>query len=86
MTLAYHRFTAMLLLIYGSLLLSGVYYCLSVFWCAVANNSWILHHDDATAHTALSVREFLASKQITVQEHNPYSPELAPMTIFCSHR
>ena len=31
-----------------------------------ANNSWILHHDNAPAHTALSVREFLATKQITV--------------------
>jgi hypothetical protein len=31
-----------------------------------ANNSWILRHDNAPAHTALSVREFLASKQITV--------------------
>jgi len=27
-----------------------------------ANNSWILHHDNAPAHTALSVREFLATK------------------------
>ena len=25
-----------------------------------ANNSWILHHDIAPAHTALFVREFLA--------------------------
>ena len=25
-----------------------------------ANNSWILHHDNAPAHTALSVREVLA--------------------------
>jgi hypothetical protein len=33
--------------------LSGVYYCPSVFWCAVTNNSWILHHDNAPAHTAL---------------------------------
>jgi len=31
-----------------------------------ANNSWILHHVNALAHTALSVREFLATKQITV--------------------
>ena len=29
-----------------------------------ANNSWILHHDNATAHTVLCVREFLATKQI----------------------
>jgi hypothetical protein len=78
MTLAYQRFTATLLLIYGGLFLSGVYYCLSVFWCAVANNSWFLQHDNAPAHTALSVGEFLASKQITVLVHPPNSPDLAP--------
>jgi hypothetical protein len=37
------------------------------------NNSWILHHDNAPAHTALSGRKFLASKQITVLEHPPCS-------------
>jgi transposase len=31
---------------------------------------------------ALSVREFLASKQITVLEHPPYSPDLAPNGFF----
>jgi hypothetical protein len=31
----YQHFTAVLLLIYGNLFLSGIYYCLSVFWCAV---------------------------------------------------
>jgi len=30
----YQCFTAVLLLIYGSLFLSGIYYCLRVFWCA----------------------------------------------------
>jgi ribosomal protein S25 len=30
----------------------------------LANNSWILHYDNAPAHTALTVREFLASKQL----------------------
>jgi hypothetical protein len=39
MTLAYQRFTAVLLLIYDCLFLSNVYYCLSVFWCAVARRS-----------------------------------------------
>jgi len=40
MTLTYHRFTAvLLLLIYGSLFLSGTYYCLRVFWCAAARTS-----------------------------------------------
>ena len=41
MTLTYQRFTAVLLLIYGSLFLSGIYeyYCLRVFWCAAARMS-----------------------------------------------
>ena len=41
------------------------------------HNSWILHHDNAPAHTALSAREFLATKQVTVLEHPAYSPDLA---------
>jgi hypothetical protein len=45
-----------------------------------ANNSWILHHDNAPAHTA--VREFLATKQITVSEHPAYSPDLASNDFF----
>ena len=47
-----------------------------------ANNSLILHHDNTPAHTALSVREFLATKQITVLEHPAYSPDLAPSDFF----
>jgi len=42
MALTYHRFTAVLLLLllmYGSLLLSGIYYCLCVFWCVAARMS-----------------------------------------------
>jgi len=49
-----------------------------------ANSSWILPHDNAPAHTALSVRTFLASKQMTVLEHPAYSPDLAPVTFFRS--
>ena len=45
-------------------------------------NSWILHHNNAPAHMALSVREFLATKQITVLEHPVYSPDLAPSDSF----
>jgi len=51
-----------------------------------ANNSWILHHNNAPAHTALSVREFSVTKQITVLKHPAYSPDLAPVTFFCSRR
>ena len=39
MMLTYQHFTAVLLLIYGSLFLSGIYYCLHVFWCAAARMS-----------------------------------------------
>ena len=42
------------------------------------NHSWLLHHDNAPAHTALSVRQFLASKQVTCLEHPPCLPDLAP--------
>jgi len=41
-----------------------------------------LHHDNASAHMALSVREFLATKQITVLEHPAYSLDLAPNDFF----
>ena len=47
-----------------------------------ANNSWILHDDNAPAHTPLSVRDFLATKQITVLEHPAYSPDLGPSDFF----
>jgi hypothetical protein len=65
-----------------NLFMSGVYYSLNVFCCAVANNSCILYHDNAPVHTAPSVREFLAIKQITVLIHPPYSSVLAPNDIF----
>jgi histone-lysine N-methyltransferase SETMAR len=38
----------------------------------------ILHHDNAPAHDALAVREFLAKKSIMKLDHPPYSPDLAP--------
>ena len=47
-----------------------------------ASNSWILHHDNAPARMALSVREFLATKQITVLEHPASSPDLPPSDFF----
>ena len=33
-----------------------------------------------------NIEEFLATKQITVLEHPAYSPDLAPVTFFCSRR
>ena len=45
-------------------------------------DDWVLHHDNAPAHTTLSIREFLAKKNIPVLHHPPYSPDLAPCD-FC---
>lgn len=44
--------------------------------------SWILHQDNAPAHSALSVKAFLAKYGIAVLEHPPYSPDLAPCDFF----
>jgi len=41
-------------------------------------NGWILHQGNAPAHNTLSVKQFLANKNITVLEHPPYLPDLAP--------
>jgi hypothetical protein len=41
------------------------------------SNDWILHHDNAPAHRALSDKKFLAQKPITKMEHPLYSPDLA---------
>ena len=50
--------------------------------------SWLLriiyHYDNAPAHNALSIRQFLAEKNITVLEQPPYSPDLARVTFFFS--
>ena len=43
----------------------------------IATN-WILHHDNAPAHAAFSVVQFLTSKGITVTPQPPYLPDLAP--------
>ena len=45
-------------------------------------NSCTLHRDKAPAHTALSVSEFLATKQVTVLEHPAYSLDLASNDYF----
>ena len=44
--------------------------------------SWLLHHDDAPAHDALGIWEFLAKNSIAVQEQPSYSPDLAPCDFF----
>jgi histone-lysine N-methyltransferase SETMAR len=41
-------------------------------------DAWILYHDGALAHDALSVREFLAKKLVMKLDHPPYSPDFTP--------
>ena len=42
----------------------------------------MLHHNNALAHTALNVKQFLVSKEITMLLHPPYLPDLAPCDFF----
>ena len=46
------------------------------------DKSWLFHHDSAPADNALSIRQFLAEKNIAVLEEPPYSPDLAPCDCF----
>jgi len=41
------------------------------------NGDWLLHHDNAPAHTLLVVREFLTKNNMTTVPHPAYSPDLA---------
>ena len=43
---------------------------------SIANN-WMLDHDNASCHMAISVIEFLAKKDISVVPQPPYSPDLS---------
>ena len=69
--------------------------CVGISQYQVPNSAADIHQqgsDDIRddAHKALSVREFVATKQITVLEHPVYSPDLAPPPrsdfFFCSRK
>ena len=42
------------------------------------SGNWILHHDKAPAHRAVTTNEFLAKHNIPSLPEPPYSPDLAP--------
>ena len=44
-------------------------------------NNWVLQHDNAPAHIALSIREFLAKKHSRTSTTS-YSPDLAPCDFY----
>jgi hypothetical protein len=46
----------------------------------VLPSDWILHHDNAPAHEALSVKQSVAEKSITEMENPLSSPDLTLMT------
>jgi hypothetical protein len=45
-------------------------------------DDWVLHHGNAPAQTALSIREFLAMTNIPVLPNAPYSPDPTPCDFF----
>ena len=46
------------------------------------SGNWILRHDNAPAHRAVTTNEFLAKHNIPSIPHPPYSPDLAPCDFF----
>ena len=49
---------------------------------SVGNNVWVLHHDIAPAHSALSIRQFLVERNVLILEQSPYLPDFAPCDFF----
>ncbi|UYV64534.1 hypothetical protein LAZ67_3001123, partial [Cordylochernes scorpioides] len=43
---------------------------------------WKLLHDNAPAHRAIIVQDYLAKHSISVLPHPPYSPDIAPCDLF----
>jgi transposase len=43
---------------------------------------FFLLHDNAPAHSAAMIRQFLAQKQVATSHQPPYSPDLAPADYF----
>ncbi|UYV76008.1 hypothetical protein LAZ67_13002114 [Cordylochernes scorpioides] len=46
------------------------------------NKNWLLHHDNAPAHTSLLARNFLAKNNTLMMPQPPYSPDMTPCDFF----
>jgi len=46
------------------------------------SGDWFLLHNNAPSHNARIVKQFLAQWKVTVLDHPPYSPDLAPADYF----
>ena len=43
-----------------------------------SSGDWLLHHDNAPAHSSNLVQQFLAKHKIVQLRQPPYSPDIAP--------
>ena len=50
-------------------------------WPEIAD-TWMLHHNNASCHTAISMNEFLTKKGIPLVLQPPYLPDLSPCDFF----
>ena len=48
------------------------------------SGDWFLLHDNAPSHNMTIIKQFLAQRKVTVLDHPPYSPDLAPADYFLS--
>jgi len=46
------------------------------------SDDWFLLHDNAPSYNATIIKQFLAQRKVTVLDHPPYSPDLAPADCF----
>ena len=46
------------------------------------DQTWMLHHNNASAHVSLLIRSYLAKHKTSVVPHPPYSADLAPADFF----
>ena len=49
---------------------------------SVRNKNWLLHHDNAPAHTSLLMGEFSAKNNTLIMPQPPYSPDLVSCDFF----
>jgi len=71
---------------------NGNFYCKVLRWLRESvrhkqpemwkNGDWLLHHDNALAHTSLVVREFLTKNNMTTVPHPAYAPDLASCNFY----
>ena len=50
--------------------------------CIVERREFVVHHDNAPAHRAFSIVEFLTKFKIPVLPQPPYSPDIAPANFY----